>query len=115
MSFEAVDRIAQGRVWTGKQGLKIGLVDRLGNFFDALNVAKKMAHIPAEEHVKLVILPKPKSFLERILESTVDTRIRTVRNMLKSLPTEARSIVLAIPYFKTGEPLFLMPYLIDIR
>ena len=36
MSFAQVDSIAQGRVWTGAEALKIGLVDKIGNLNDAI-------------------------------------------------------------------------------
>jgi len=45
MSFEAVDAIAQGRVWTGKEALSIGLVDELGNLDDAVAHAASLADI----------------------------------------------------------------------
>lgn len=43
MKPEAVDRIAQGRVWTGSQALKIKLVDRLGTLDDAVAEAARRA------------------------------------------------------------------------
>ena len=39
-STTQVDSIAQGRVWTGRQALKIGLVDKLGNLQDAIKYAQ---------------------------------------------------------------------------
>ena len=42
---EAVDQIAQGRVWTGQQALELGLVDRLGDLNDAIQVAAELAAI----------------------------------------------------------------------
>lgn len=39
-----VDSIAQGRVWTGTQGLKLGLVDTLGTLDDAVHIAANLAH-----------------------------------------------------------------------
>ena len=36
MSKEAVDKVAQGRVWTGTKALEFGLVDKLGTFDDAI-------------------------------------------------------------------------------
>lgn len=45
MKFEEVDAIAQGRVWTGSDALKIGLVDKIGGIGDALKAAAKLAKI----------------------------------------------------------------------
>ncbi|WP_418264818.1 signal peptide peptidase SppA [Flavobacterium faecale] len=43
MTFAEVDAVAQGRVWTGTQALKIGLVDKIGNLNDAIKAAAKLA------------------------------------------------------------------------
>ncbi|MCG9791450.1 signal peptide peptidase SppA [Flavobacterium algicola] len=43
MKFEQVDSIAQGRVWTGSEALKIGLVDKIGNLKDAIKAAATLA------------------------------------------------------------------------
>jgi protease-4 len=38
MSTEAVEKVAMGKIWTGRQALKLGLVDELGTFADAVNI-----------------------------------------------------------------------------
>ena len=43
ISKQQVNKIAQGRVWTGEDALKIKLVDKLGNLDDAVAVAAKRA------------------------------------------------------------------------
>ena len=45
MTPEQVDKIAQGRVWTGNQALKIKLVDKLGTLNDAVAEAAKRAKL----------------------------------------------------------------------
>ena len=45
MVQDSVKIIAEGRVWTGEQGLNIGLVDELGNLDDAVTYAAKLAKI----------------------------------------------------------------------
>ncbi len=45
MTFEQVDEIAQGRVWTGTEALKIGLIDEIGGMDKALAEAAKLAKI----------------------------------------------------------------------
>ncbi len=54
LQAEVVDSISQGRVWTGRQALKLGLVDRLGGLQDAIDCAAKMANIP---EVDVTIFP----------------------------------------------------------
>jgi protease-4 len=45
MSVEAVDSIAQGRVWAGVDALQNGLVDELGNLDDAISYAAELAEV----------------------------------------------------------------------
>lgn len=45
MTFAQVDSIGQGRVWSGEQALKVGLVDKIGGLDDALKEAAKLAKI----------------------------------------------------------------------
>ncbi|MDF2153822.1 signal peptide peptidase SppA [Vibrio sp. CAU 1672] len=45
MSLEEVDKIAQGRVWTGQDALQFGLVDQMGDFDDAIKLAAQLAEL----------------------------------------------------------------------
>ena len=45
MTFEQVNKIAQGRVWTGKEALINGLVDKLGSLNDAVKIAAELAEL----------------------------------------------------------------------
>ncbi len=63
-SVEYIDSIAQGRVWTGTDALKVGLVDRIGNLEDAIASAAKMAKL---KDYTLKSYPERKSFFEDIL------------------------------------------------
>ena len=58
---EAVDRIAQGRVWTGNQALKNGLVDKIGTLNDAILNAEQLAQT---KNPAVVRYPAPKSWME---------------------------------------------------
>jgi len=59
---EDVRKIADGRIFTGKQALAVGLVDELGNLEDAIKAAAKLAGIKGEPEV---VSKKEKiSFLE---------------------------------------------------
>ncbi|ASU33787.1 signal peptide peptidase SppA [Mucilaginibacter xinganensis] len=57
-----INSIGQGRVWTGEQAVKIGLVDRLGNINDAIASAAKKANLTK---YNLVAYPEQKSFLNK--------------------------------------------------
>jgi protease-4 len=67
MTFEEAEKLAHGRVWTGRQALDNGLIDELGGLDRAIELAKAEAGIDAAEEVTLVHLPKEKGLLESIL------------------------------------------------
>ena len=73
MTRDEVDRIAQGRVWTGRQAYENGLVDELGGLWRAIEVAKVEAGIDQESEVTLVPFPEPRSFFE-VLRGAFNTR-----------------------------------------
>jgi protease IV len=68
-SINYIDSIAQGRVWTGKDALQIGLVDEMGGLEDAIAAAAKMASL---KEFKVRVYPEPRSFLEYVLENYED-------------------------------------------
>ena len=66
MSVEAVDDIAQGRVWSGQQALDRGLVDALGNLDDAVESAALLADVTDYEilRVEKTLTPREQFFQE---------------------------------------------------
>ncbi|MGC1594919.1 MAG: signal peptide peptidase SppA, partial [Candidatus Acidiferrales bacterium] len=75
MPVEAVDKVAKGRVWSGSQAKKLGLVDELGGLDRAIEVAKQLSGIPADESVHIVRYPVEKSFFEQLLEREKDNNM----------------------------------------
>ncbi len=69
LTNEQVDSIAQGRVWTGVDAIKIGLVDELGGMDKALSIAIKKAKI---EDYKLVNYPEQKDPFDNLLKTFGD-------------------------------------------
>ncbi|MCB9743271.1 MAG: signal peptide peptidase SppA [Alphaproteobacteria bacterium] len=82
MEVDAVDAVAQGRVWTGAQALEVGLVDELGDLRAAVNKAAELAgEDPAELGRKVV--PRRLTFLEALTESLEqDVRAEAVRSLV---------------------------------
>ncbi len=66
---DKIDEIADGRVFTGKEALELGLIDHIGTFSDAVTLAKELTGI--KEEPKLIFPEKRKiPFLDDILKST---------------------------------------------
>ena len=70
MSVDAVNAIAQGRVWSGEQGKKLGLVDKFGNLQDAIIEAAKLAKLGP--HYSVRYIERPLSLTDRLLISMAD-------------------------------------------
>jgi protease-4 len=47
--YEEIEQIAQGRIWSGIEGKKIGIVDEIGGLEKAIMLAKEKANIPFDE------------------------------------------------------------------
>ena len=66
MSVEEVDKVAQGRVWSGSDAFNIGLVDSLGGLEEAVAYAAKLAEI---ESYRTTNYPKFSDDFESFLQS----------------------------------------------
>ena len=79
MSKKEIEKIAEGRVWTGETAKKIGLVDILGGIDKALEIAVKKAKV---EGYTVVGYPDRKNVLQELLNSKPGNYIES--RMLKS-------------------------------
>jgi protease-4 len=69
LPLDHIKEIAKGRVWTGRQAHAFGLVDVIGGFYDALDLAKEQAGIPERDEVAVIFYPLHESTLERLKQS----------------------------------------------
>ena len=60
--------IAKGRVWTGKDALRVGLIDELGTLNDTLDYAAQALDYESRDDLKIEILPKPKTPYQQFLD-----------------------------------------------
>ena len=68
MAPEAIEKVAEGRVWTGAEAQKLGLVDQIGGIDLAIATASSMAGI---ESYTILEYPEKKSFLASIMEDGI--------------------------------------------
>ena len=113
-----IDSVGQGRVWTGAQAKDRSLVDEFGGLDRAIEVAKQLAHIPADKGVERVILPYPQTFLQQLLSSSGDpnTKVEQQRMVFAALPEDARRALRYMQLMdrmKNGESMFVLPF--DVR
>ncbi len=69
MPIEGMRAIAKGRVWSGVDAQRIGLVDRLGGLSDAIDHTKVAIGLTADDLVRLVPYPAPKDPLQSLFEA----------------------------------------------
>jgi protease-4 len=65
--FEEAEKLAHGRVWTGRQGVKNGLVDETGDLHRAVEIAAELAGMEEDEEVTLVHYPVRRTLFEKIM------------------------------------------------
>lgn len=95
MSKEDVDKIAQGRVWSGKKALEIGLVDKLGSLNDAIESAAQLAGLESYDvlNVKRSLSDNEKllkelfnqaGFVDLVQEREIKLRKPSLKNQIVS-------------------------------
>ncbi|HEY7157237.1 MAG TPA: signal peptide peptidase SppA [Gemmataceae bacterium] len=101
-----IEELAGGRVYTGRQALKLGLVDKIGTLRDAID------HVAAEAKLKdyeVRIVPEPKNALERLLEEASGEReekpgLDTAEGRRPLAGRPASLVALAMPYLRDLDP-----------
>lgn len=110
MSKEAVDAIGQGRVWTGTDARDLGLVDVLGGFEDAIDLAANMANL---ENYRISYLPKKIDPMEELIKDlTGGAKVSILENELGEsyqLYKEVNNIL------EMDEVQMRMPYFFEIN
>ena len=71
MSKDEVDKLARGRVYYGEEGKELDLIDIVGEFNDAIELAAKLAKI---EDYQIIEYPKQKTEIEKIISSLQQTK-----------------------------------------
>jgi len=69
LSRNDVDAIAQGRVWSGSDAIPIGLVDKIGNLQDAINLAAKMSK---SKDYRITEYPQVKNSVEQLIDDLMN-------------------------------------------
>jgi len=101
MAVEDVEKIARGRVWTGRQALDIGLVDELGDLQAAIDRAKLLAGLPLDDTVPVAPIETPKKY--------------TPPPAFTGSQAWARSLVDSLRPFTGTRVLALMPWTLELK
>ena len=113
MDKAEIDEIAQGRVWTGSDALKIGLVDEIGTLADAVRYAA-IAAGDTEADLgtwEVAAYPKPMTTLDIILENLTGSTDALAGTPFESVGRAFRSWDAT----STGKVYARMPYIMEIK
>ena len=106
MTFEAVDEIAQGRVWAGTDAIGIGLVDELGGLEDAIAYAASMVSL---DTYRLVEYPELEPMMDRLFssmsEDATEQDVKSVADVFSFagnwlLNIDGPTVVSRMPFFE---------------
>ncbi len=78
MDLAKLQRLAGGRLWTGRQAQARGLVDQIGGLDDAVRKAATLAGLDGATSPALLVLPPARSFFQQLLE-TPEAELRVMR------------------------------------
>ena len=114
---EELAKAAEGRAWTARRAVELGLVDELGGIRTAVNLAKKHAGLKVEEKLELLVLPRPKSLFD-LFGSGLFDESRLVNPLLR-LPLRLQASQLRelnmIQLLAERLTLFYLPWTIQIK
>jgi len=100
LSLEEIRDLADGRVYTAQQALKLKLVDEVGYFDEALNHVLQLARIPAARVIAYSYYPKRESNLY-------------ASRMESSSPIDSKSVADALPKLQSGFYYLWLPQMKD--
>lgn len=108
-----IDSIAQGRVWTGKRGIGVGIVDRTGTLQDAVDCAARMANI---YNYRTKEYPEKKSWLEELTDQSFSAQA-SQKALIKEIGLDQYNLLQQVKQLKeiTGKPESRLPFTIGFN
>lgn len=114
ITMAEADSLAQGRVWSGTDAKRLGLVDELGNLEDAIVEAAKMAEV---EEYGIKKFPKYKSGFEKLMEDLGGASAEAKQSFIEEeIGSEAYSILKQVKSaMEQKGAQARMPFVLDIK
>jgi protease-4 len=112
ISKDRANEVGQGRVWTGKKALELGLVDLIGNLDDALAIAAEKANITDYKIKEYPIIKE--DFITKLINEMAQMEEVKARMMpdakLMKFYTQYESLV---KYMDSREPIMRLPFMLE--
>ena len=100
LELDAVLASAKGRVWTGGDALEHGLIDTLGGYAAALQLARTEAGLAPDEPVTLTVFPREKEPIEVILEELMQEGADNSEQAAARVTTRSRAVDALQPLYR---------------
>ena len=113
MEYNQLEALAQGRVYTGRQAKKLGLIDEVGTLEDAVASAKSLAGLKPDADIDIETLPKSKNFFEQLFSgdgasaSEFDSAMPEVMKTVRQAATWRKLL--------NSRVLLWMPYSVELK
>jgi len=109
MSLDDVDNIAQGRVWSGKKAVELGLVDELGDLDSAVAKAAKMANLDGfdSEIIEQELSPQEIFIQEMFASATAYLPQSTTSTVLEQLLSQWSGVIEEFSSFDDPNGMYL--------
>lgn len=101
-TVEDMRKLAKGRVWSGEDAHKNGLVDVLGGLNDAITLVKKRLNVPEDKKIKVYVFPNEQTKWTGIIRYFTDSKMSYSSNSKLNEYFEA-SELLSIPHEVTKQ------------
>jgi protease-4 len=105
-TYQDIEQLASGRVWSGPEGMTAGLVDTLGGMDLTLNLVKKRLALDDSDELRLVFYPHKRTFFEQIIKN-IAIFDKNIAGMVREREMFLEEI--------QAKPLALMPFRIIIK
>ena len=108
-----IDSIAQGRVWTGKRAIGVGLVDRTGTLNDAIDCAARMAKI---SNYRTREYPEQKSWFEQLTDDSFSAQTKQ-KALIKEIGLDQYNLLQKMKQLKqmVGSAQSRLPFTLDFN
>lgn len=92
IDIKALDKLARGRVWTGIDAQKVGLIDGIGGIDEAISMAKEKAGIAHKTKFEIAYYPKKKTLSEKLSQLISGGPKISVNKIMNDLGIEGNDI-----------------------
>lgn len=118
LTTNQVEKVAQGRIWSGRAALGHKLVDRLGGLLDAVADAKALGHLSPD--AKTAVYPRPKTWIEKLQEGLGGGNAHVTQALMAELAglgfyRELLGVLRALRAWRHERVLTWMPIIVRIQ